>query len=310
MKLFIATTTINRPSIALRKFAKMKGFELVVALDKKSKEFKLNNTIVLSTKLQEKKWPKLSKLIGWNCIARRNFAILEAYERGADIIALVDDDNIPLKNWGKNIFVDKSINSNFVNINKKVFDPVGFTNHKNIWHRGYPLELIHNRKYDVKEKKKIIPRVQASFWNGDPDIDAIARIIFKPNCRFNKKIFSFFSNKISPFNSQNTFISKKILIDYFLFPNIGRMEDIWASYYVTSKNHKVIYDEPTVFQLRNKHNLIKDFEDEYLGYKKNMELINSLIKNPENIHNFLPKKTSKAFDEWKKIISNYNLNFI
>ena len=41
-----------------------------------------------------------------------------------------------------------------------------------------------------------------------------------------------------------------------------------------------------------------------------MELINSLIKNPENIHNFLPKKTSKAFDEWKKIISNYNLNFI
>ena len=88
----------------------MKNFKLVVALDKKSKEFKLNNAIVLSTKLQEKKWPRLSKLIGWNCIARRNFAILEAYERGADVIALVDDDNIPLKNWGKNILVDKSIN--------------------------------------------------------------------------------------------------------------------------------------------------------------------------------------------------------
>ena len=35
MKLFIATTTINKPSIALQKFSKMKEFKLVVALDKK-----------------------------------------------------------------------------------------------------------------------------------------------------------------------------------------------------------------------------------------------------------------------------------
>ena len=305
MKIYIATTTINKPSIALKKFSKMRGFKLIVALDKKSKKFKLDNTIILSTKLQEKKWPKLSKLVGWNCVARRNFAILEAYERGADVIAVVDDDNIPLKNWGKNIFVNKSVNSKLIGINKKVFDPVGFTNYKNLWHRGYPLELINNRKYVVKKKIKIIPKVQASFWNGDPDIDALARILFKPNCNFNKKNFPFFSNKISLFNSQNTFISSKVLIDYFLFPNIGRMEDIWASYYVSSKKHRILYDEPTVFQLRNKHSLMKDFDDEYLGYKKNMELINALVKDPENIHYFLPKKTSRAFEEWKKIILKY-----
>ncbi len=306
MKVFIATTTINKPTLALRKFSKLKNFELIVALDKKSKKFNLKNCVVLSPKYQSKKWPKLSKLVGWNCVARRNFAILEAFERGAEVIALVDDDNIPLKNWGNKILVDKIVKTNLIKTNKKVFDPVGFAGYKNLWHRGYPLELINNRKYSVTKKKEIEPKVQASFWNGDPDIDAIARIIFKPNCKFKNKKFPFFSNKISPFNSQNTFISRKILIDYFLFPGIGRMEDIWASYYVSAKKHKVIYDEPTVFQLRNKHDLLRDFDDEYLGYKNNMKLIYEILKNPDRIHNFLPKNSSKAFDEWKRIISNYN----
>ena len=83
------------------------------------------------------------------------------------------------------------------------------------------------------------------------------------------------------------------------------MEDIWASYYVSAKKHKIIYDRPTVFQLRNKHNLLKDFEDEYIGYKNNMYLIEEISKDPEKIHNFLPVKTSRAFEEWRRIIANY-----
>ena len=87
--IYIATTTINKPTKALKLFAKNKNCKLIVSLDKKSKDFELKNSIVLSTKYQEKKWPRLSKLVGWNCIQRRNFAILEAYERGAEIIALI-----------------------------------------------------------------------------------------------------------------------------------------------------------------------------------------------------------------------------
>ncbi len=301
---YIATTTINYPSFALKKYAKLNNFKLIVALDKNSKKFNLKNATILTTKTQDKRWPKLSKLIGWNCIARRNFAILEAYEKGADIIALVDDDNIPLNNWGKNILVDKSTNATMIKTNKKVFDPVGYAGYKNLWHRGFPLEMIYGKKYSINQKKKIIPKIQASFWNGDPDIDAITRIIFKPNCKFNKRKFPFFSNKISPFNSQNTFISKDILMDYFLFPGIGRMEDIWAAYYVSAKKYKILYSEPTVFQKRNKHNLLTDFKNEYLGYTKNFELINIIENNPEKISLFLPKRALLAFDEWRKIISN------
>jgi len=299
--IYIATTTINKPTKALKLFAKNKNCKLVVALDKKSKKFDLKNSIVLSTKYQEKKWPKLSKLVGWNCIQRRNFAILEAFERGAEIIALIDDDNIPYKNWFKNIYVNKEIKCKEIKTNKKIFDPVGYTNHSNLWHRGLPLELVNNRKYKIGKKNLIKPDIQANFWNGDPDIDAVCRMIFKPECNFKKSLFPFFSKKVSPFNSQNTLITRKVIKDYFLFPHIGRMDDIWASFYVTSKKYRVLYNEPTVYQQRNVHNLIKDFKDEYIGYVNSLKLVESLYKNSENIYNFLPKKSSLAFDEWKKI---------
>ena len=303
--IYIATTTINKPTEALKKFANNKNCKLIVALDKKSKPFKLKNSIVLSTEYQNKKWPKLSKLVGWNCIQRRNFAILEAYDRGAEIIALIDDDNIPYKNWFKGILLDKKISSKLIRINKKVFDPVGFTNHKNLWHRGYPLELINGREYKKIGTKMIKPDIQANFWNGDPDVDAITRFVFAPECKFLKKYFPFHSKKISPFNSQNTLLNRNVIKDYFLFPHVGRMDDIWAAYYVTSKKYVVVYGKPTVYQKRNVHNYLTDFKNETVGYNNNLKLIEDLYKNPENIYNYLPINSAKAFDEWRKIISWY-----
>jgi len=99
-------------------------------------------------------------------------------------------------------------------------------------------------------------------------------------------------------------ISKNVIKDYFLFPHIGRMDDIWASFYVTSKKYKVVYAEPTVFQERNVHDLIKDFKQEVIGYENSTKLIKKLYLNPENIYNFLPLKSCKAFDEWKKNIDS------
>ena len=305
--IYIATTTINKPTKALKLFSKKKNCTLIVALDKKTPEFKLKNSIILTTNYQEKKWERLSKLIGWNSIQRRNFAILKAYEMSKNdknaLIVLIDDDNIPYPDYFKEIYVNKKIKINEIFINKKYFDPIGYTNYKDLWHRGYPLEFIHNRKYKKLEKKNITPDVQANFWNGDPDIDAICRITKHPECKFKNKFFPFFSRKISPFNSQNTIINRKIIKDYFLFPHIGRMDDIWASYYVLSKGYKVVYGKPTVYQKRNPHNLIKDFEGEVIGYTKNKILLENLYKNPENIHNFLPKNSSLAFQEWQRIIT-------
>ena len=300
MRKFIVTTTINSPTIAIKKYDNLKDWKLIVVGDKKTpKNYKLKNGIYLSPKDQLNFNKKLSDLIGWNCIQRRNFGLLKANEFGADIIATIDDDNIPYSFWGKEIYIGKKNKINFYQTLNKVFDPISITNHDNLWHRGFPLQLLNKKNKVKKVKKNLQADIQADFWNGDPDIDAICRMEHYPECNFKKKYFPFSSNKMSPFNSQNTFISKKVLKDYFLYPHIGRMDDIWASYYVQSKGFKVIYNKPSVYQKRNVHDLTKDMMKEIIGYEKNLSLVESLLKNPENISKFLPYKSMKAFDIYR-----------
>ena len=109
---------------------------------------------------------------------------------------------------------------------------------------------------------------------------------------------------MSPFNSQNTFISGRLLRDYFLFPHVGRMDDIWASYYVQAKGHKVVYGKPSVYQDRNEHDLIRDMKQEYLGYENNLNIVKDLAIDPERIHNYLPDESIRAFNLYRKHFEN------
>ena len=296
LKKFIVCTSINKPTLAVKKFDAMKDWELVIVGDKKTpKNYKLKNGIYLSPKKQENIDKKLSDLIGWNCIQRRNFGILYAWKNGADIVAVVDDDNIPYKDWGKKLLIDKKTKTNFYKTNSAAFDPISVTNHKNLWHRGFPIQILDQR-YNAKKQTKIIKAdIQADFWNGDPDIDAICRMEHHPICKFKDNYFPLASNKVSPFNSQNTFISKKVLPHYFLFPHIGRMDDIWASYYVLSKGFKVVYNKASVFQKRNEHDLTKDMLKEFIGYENNLNLVKDLKKNINNINSYIPERSRLAF---------------
>ena len=108
MKKYIVSTTINAPTKAIQKFDNLKDWNLIVSGDLKTpSNYKLKNGIYLNPKDQEKISKKLSDLIGWNCIQRRNFAMILAYKKGADIIATIDDDNIPLPNWNNNLIIEK-----------------------------------------------------------------------------------------------------------------------------------------------------------------------------------------------------------
>ena len=300
MKKFIICTSINKPTLAIKKFDALKDWKLIVIGDKKTpKNYKLKNGIYLSPRKQELIDKKLSDLIGWNCIQRRNFGLLYAWKSGADIVAVVDDDNIPYNHWGKKLLINQKTKTNYFQTNELAFDPISVTNYKNLWHRGFPIQILGKRKNVKKQTKIITPQIQADFWDGDPDVDAICRMEHRPNCKFNSKFFPISSNKISPFNSQNTFLSKKVLPHYFLFPHIGRMDDIWASFYVITKGFKVIYNKPSVFQKRNKHDLTKDMLKEYIGYENNLKLIKDLKKNINSINNYLPKKSILAFLQYQ-----------
>ena len=303
---YIVATTIFEPSKAIKLFSKIRNWKLIVVGDLKTPHHlyeSLSNVVYLSPSMQKKIDNKLSKLIGWNCVQRRNFGYIYAIQNGAKYIATVDDDNIPYKFWSDSFKLDNKIKAKKYITSKKVFDPLSiFKFNYKIWHRGYPLQLL-----EISEKKKFKFEVekfdvQANLWDKNPDIDAINRMnINKFNFKFRLNN-PYYSNKISPFNSQNTILTSDCLRNYFLFPFIGRMDDIWASYYVQSLGYKVFYDEPTVYQERNAHSVYNDFLLEVQGYKNNLNLINALLKNPEKIKSFLPSRSYKAFCRYKEIM--------
>ena len=235
MNKVIVTTTIYSISEALKKFATFEDWKLIIIGDKKTPhneyfEFKKlhDNVQYMSPKSQEEKWKEISDLIGWNKIQRRNIGYLEALKNGAEIIASVDDDNIPLDNWGKDIRIGKPTNVYYYETDEIAFDPIGVTNYKELWHRGFPIQKLHNRNQKYKiTRKTVIPDVQAMFWNGDPDIDAVCRLEHKPMCFFDDKYFPIATNTFSPFNSQNTLFSREAIKRFMVLPFICRMYDIW-----------------------------------------------------------------------------------
>lgn len=305
MRKVIVTTTINGPTKAIDKFQAMKDWDLVVIGDKKTPaDYHLERGTYVTPEEQEKYDPALSDAIGWNCIQRRILGLLWAKDMGADIVAVVDDDNIPLEGWGENLLIGKEVEVNYFETELPAFDPVGATNYPNLWHRGYPLQLLSKRDYSKVSRKVVTVDVQADFWNGDPDIDAICRMEHAPECTFETKRFPMASNKMGPFNSQNTFLSGNCLKDYFLFPHVGRMDDIWAAYYLQAKGARVVWAKASVYQDRNVHDLVRDMRQEYCGYENNLKMVEELVQDPESIQAYLPGRSVWAFELYRRHFKN------
>lgn len=309
MKRAVVTTTINPPTKALKKFAEIgdrDGWDLIIVGDKKTPhgeymDFcdKYECATYLDCDAQELISKELSKLIGWNCIQRRNFGFIYAYKMGAEIIATIDDDNIPYDSWGQNVRVGKTEGISIFKTKCIAFDPLSVT-FPALWHRGFPVQLLDERILAKPQllKRKIL--VQADMWDGAPDVDAVCRITLNPMVTFNKSLIHYASNVAGPFNSQNTFISRELFPIYFLFPHIGRMDDIWASYVVqTAFPDSVIYSKASVFQDRNPHDLTKDLGAEMIGYNHTLDLIKALALDGEleefEWPDFMPKKAIEAY---------------
>ena len=303
MKKFIVTTTINSPTEATIKFSEKKDWTLIVVGDTKTPhlEYKNLNCVYLSPDIQEYISKDLSDTIGWKSIQRRNLGFLFAYQQGADIIATVDDDNIPYDNWGENVLVGQEIECDLYEPEDDVFDPLSITNTPHIWHRGYPIELLprrHRVEYKGKVKRKVL--VQADLWDGDPDIDAMARITMKPIVKYNIEK-PFCSNKISPFNSQNTFLSREVIPFYTVLPHVGRMDDIWGAYIMQYYfPNSVIYNKASVYQDRNVQDLITNLEKEVIGYRNTL----NLIRNLSDYISYLPEKTKEFFKIYQSCFEN------
>ena len=309
---YIVTTTINEPTIATKKFCKIadeKDWMFVVVGDTKTPHdsyYKLKeeykNFVYLHPGDQEAMYPKLSETIGWRSIQRRNIGLVYAYDQGAEVIATIDDDNIPYDNWGDNVMIGqwKEVDVYDHKI-YTVFDPLSPTFYDDLWHRGYPIELVPNKneiEYKGKQYREVL--IQADFWDGDPDIDALCRLSKMPICKF-EDFEPFASNQIAPFNSQNTFLHRSVIPYYAVLPHAGRMDDIWGAYIVQKYFPKsVVYSKATVYQDRNEQDLVTNLENEVIGYRGTLNLINDL----DNYYEHLPEATQKFWDVWQ---SQFNL---
>ena len=82
----------------------------------------------------------------------------------------------------------------------KTYEESSFTRNmvkEELDYRLYRYQSVDNsRKKTLKKKIKTVNQmfdVQADFWNGDPDIDAICRMEHAPECNFDSSYFPFTS---------------------------------------------------------------------------------------------------------------------
>lgn len=295
MKKFIVTTTINQPTKAIRAFDSMEDWHLIVIGDLKTpKDYRLRRGTFVPAGQQLSLGLKCVSKIPWNCIQRRNIGYLLAIREGADVIATVDDDNIPLAGWGEGVDLPlKDVNHDVLmdRVNT-VVDPLylhqcdlrarGHTNLK-LWHRGFPVQSLedrfHHSRYTYPESATV--DVVADLWNGDPDVDAVCRIAHGPfDLEFKDDRFLIGKSNYAPFNTQNTFFSRRIAPCMCLPFDIGRMDDIWASYMtqrvMKELGSQVLFRGPSVRQERNPHDLSKDLEKEVVGYRHTPEFVRRL----------------------------------
>jgi len=267
---------------------KKNNWDFIVVGDKKTpKNFQLLNAKYINYK---KKIHNISfsDKCPTNTYARKNIGYLYAIKNNSDIIVETDDDNSPLENF----FSPFYLFSNAPTIHKKK-DWINIYNYfvdkkdlNKIWPRGLPLEKITKSKDEIiikKKKKKNL--VIQSLCNGNPDVDAIFRLMNQntKNFKFNKKK-KFFVSKESyvPFNSQSTIWHKDVFpLLYLPVTCTFRATDIWRSLITQiilhSDGKNILFQSPTVFQDRNKHDLMKDFESEIPVYLESQKIINLLV---------------------------------
>ena len=279
MMKYIALTSIQPPTGAVKKFAALKDFKLIVAGDRKTPAtWKCGNTVFLSIADQAKLGYRLTKSLPYDHYCRKMTAYIYAAKNGADMIVDTDDDNIPLSGW-----TFPEFNGRF----PATQDDLGFINiyrsftKQNIWPRGLPLKLVAAKQPPLKTSR--LP-VRIGVWQGladeDPDVDAIYRLTINKPCYFSRRApVVLGKGTVSPFNSQNTMFRKELFPLMYLPAHVTfRFTDILrgliAQPIMWAAGYRLGFTGATVIQKRNPHDYMKDFESEIPCYLKCEKVVN------------------------------------
>jgi hypothetical protein len=150
----------------------------------------------------------------------------------------------------------------------------------NIWPRGLPLDATQLRlpEFESLPNVEVDCPIQQGLADGDPDVDAIYRMVLPLPVRFRgDRQISIGKGTWCPFNSQNTaWFPESYPLLYLPSYCTFRMTDIWRSLVAQriafEHGWSILFRSPNVVQERNERNLMKDFADEIPGYLNNRSI--------------------------------------
>jgi hypothetical protein len=231
---------------------------------------------------------RYASFLPWNCIQRRNVAILMAYVEGAEVVYTIDDDNYLHEpryvgshgNLGKHQPLTLvSSSSGWYNICSHLQE----SRSRAFFHRGFSsaARTLPDPKVTVEKGTGRIV-VNAGLWLGDPDVDAVTRLAIAPDvvgCDLTDHLV-LARGTVSPFNSQNTGVYRDVIPAYCMHVGVGRYDDIVAAYFVKRiADHLgdyISFGRPLVRQLRNEHDLWRDVDAERVGFSIVDDLVRCL----------------------------------
>jgi hypothetical protein len=252
---------------------------LIVGDSKGPFEYNLKGTELWTLERQRSLNFMLSKKLPTKHYSRKNLGYLIAMDRRATMIYETDDDNGPLDAWTMRDVRAKAITlapQRWSNVYRWFSDDL-------IWPRGLPLEAIREEgaipKPDAaKQESEEYAPIQQGLANNAPDVDAIWRLVLDRDFLFKSAPSVLLPpGTWCPFNSQSTWwwpeaFPLLYLPSYCSF----RMTDIWRSFVAQrclwELGAGVVFHAPEVYQERNTHSLIADFEAEVPGYLHNVNI--------------------------------------
>lgn len=222
------------------------------------------------------------RVVGFNSVQRRNLALLEALRREPDYVITLDDDNYPTPGW-----VDAVDRLMVPDTDDGTVDLTHVSSAGGWWNagelcspvvrcRGLPVDQRRwSRDLEPLTFSDPAPArvgVFASLWLGDPDIDAVDRLVLDPTVRsVADYVATLEPGTWCSFNSQATAFRAELAPLLMMWPGCGRYDDIWASYaaraVMDTTDWRVAYGAPAVRQTRNDHDVVRDMEVELLGYR-------------------------------------------
>lgn len=266
-------TTINEPTKAVKEFAKR--IPLIVIGDEKTNGWAYCEVTDFEYYPSSRILP-FSYQPPLNSYARKNLGYLLAMQQGAYCIYDTDDDNIPNENWKlrerESWAMQVIMKKGWCN----VYD--AFQDKYKIWPRGLPLTEVNNLLL-MGEPYEIKSPIHQGLADNSPDVDAIWRLTRGEYISFEYQRSVYLPpGTWSPFNSQTTWWFKEAFpLMYLPQYCTMRMTDIIRSFVAQrclwEMGYGVVFHSPSeVVQERNPHDLMKDFEDEILGYLHNDEI--------------------------------------